>query len=214
MLWIVAAPGPSLTPELAEQTHGYNVVAVNDSYRLLPHATVLYAADADWWRVHGGVPNFHGEKLTTWGKDTKSVASQFRLNAIESARFEKGFSFKPGLIHRGQNNSGFQAVNVALLRGANPVVMIGFDMHGTHFFGEHEPPLRRWDRQRQARNYARWIEGFNKAKDLLPPHIRIINATPGSALKCFPIMTLQEALNAENRRNEVEGINRAQHLSA
>ena len=88
--------------------------------------------------------------------------------------------------------------------------MIGFDMHGTHFFGEHESPLRSWDRQKQQQIFARWIEGFRIASERLPPDIRIINATPGSALTCFPIMTLQEALedNARHWQHEVEDIRR------
>lgn len=215
MLWIVAAPGPSLTDEVAQRTKGYKIIAVNDAYRLLPWADVLYAADAGWWRVHNGCPHFRGEKLTTWGRDAVAkdmeIISRFHLSVIESTRFERGFSFKPGMIYRGQSNSGFQAVNVALLRGGNPIILIGFDMHGTHFFGEHETPLRSWDRQKQARVFARWIDGFKFAAEHLPPDIRIVNATPGSALDCFPIMSLQEALNAENGQHEMEDFRRAAH---
>lgn len=214
MLWIVAAPGPSLTPELAEQTRGHRVIAVNDAYRLLPWADVLYAADADWWRARNGCREFAGERLTTFGRDSERTIAQFGLTSIQNQRFVKGFSLSPGVIYRGQSNSGFQAVNVALLRDGNPVVLIGFDMHGTHFFGQHEAPLRSWDRQKQESIFARWIEGFRLASDLLPPHIRIINATPGSALTCFPIMTLDEALNARHRQHAMEDLGGEAHRYA
>jgi hypothetical protein len=74
--------------------------------------------------------------------------------------------------------------------GGNPIVLLGFDMHGTHFFGAHEPPLR------NKLNRQRWVEIFAVAAKMLPPDIKIINATPGSLLKCFPEMDIKEALYA------------------
>jgi hypothetical protein len=43
---------------------------------------------------------------------------------------------------------------------------------------------------------SRWIRNFERAAKLLPEGIRIINATPDSALTCFPTMPLEEALDA------------------
>src|SRR6185503_19111154 len=59
---IVAATGPSLTADVAEQCRGHRVLAVNDAYRRIPFAEALYAGDADWWEVHAGCPDFAGEK--------------------------------------------------------------------------------------------------------------------------------------------------------
>lgn len=190
MLWIVAAPGPSLTPEIAEQCSGHNTIAVNDAYRLLPRARCLYGADQEWWKERNGVPEFEGERWTVRAKgvDNEDAIRRYGLSAVQGSRGE-GFNFLPGRVHLGRNG-GFQAVNLALCFGGNPVIMTGFDMTGTHFFGEHKSPLR------QKTYYRGWIDMFNRAAKILPPDIRIINATPNSALKCFPIMTLEEALNA------------------
>jgi hypothetical protein len=190
MLWIVAAPGPSLTPGIAQACDGFNVIAVNDAYQLFPRARCLYGSDQEWWKARKGVPEFEGEKWTLRLKhyDNENCICRYGLKTVQASRGE-GFDFRPGRIHLGRNG-GFQAVNLALCFGAKRVIMTGFDMTGTHFFGEHKYPLR------QKAYYRGWIEMFDRAAKLLPAGITIINATPGSALTCFPMMTIQEALNA------------------
>ena len=195
--WIVAGTGPSLTAEVAAQCAGHEVVAVNDAYRLFPWARMLYAADAEWWKLHDGVPGFAGEKWITINENCYAlnvpVAQKYRLRMIPSKRRAPGFSFEPGVIHLG-SNSGFQAVNLALLKGATTVVLVGFDMKGSHFFGDHPRMPRREPHNGKA--FPRFLQHFAKAAALLPPGIRIINATPCSAMTCFPMMSLEEALNA------------------
>ncbi len=193
--WIVAATGPSLTPEVAEQCKGHNVIAVNDAYRLLPFARALYAADSGWWKLHKGCPGFAGDKWTTCGRDLEAwPAKDYGIQLIGSPKGAEGFSFTPGVIHRGAN-SGFQAVNLALVvYGATSIVLVGFDMHGSHFFGEHPPMPRRSRGSSSGKAYARFMRNFSRAAELLPSDRKIINATPGSAMTCFPMMPLEEAL--------------------
>ena len=196
---IVAGAGPSLTPEVAAACAGLPVIAVNDAYRLFPGARALYACDADWWRVHDGCPDFAGEKWSSHTVDPNGhhndklesgVARQYGLRLIEG-RDGDGFSFEPNVIHYG-SNSGFQAVNLALQFGARRVVLVGFDMRlvdgARHFFGDHPEPLR------NGGAYTNFIRAFRSAAATLPDNVEIINATPGSALKCFPMMELREAL--------------------
>lgn len=192
---IVAASGPSLTPEVADICRGERVVVVNDAYRLLPWAFVLYACDTAWWDYHKGCPDFAGEKWTSHSLSPKNdktmVADRLGLRVIEG-RGNAGFSRDPQHINYG-GNSGFQAVNLALLWGYDPVILVGFDMQPvggkTHFFGDHKAPLR------QAGLWPTWIGNFNKAAEMLwHPRPTILNATPDSALKCFPMVDLAEAL--------------------
>lgn len=192
MLWIVAATGPSLSSEVAERCKGYNVVAVNDAYKLFPFARMLYAADDEWWKLHKGCPEFTGEKWSTCHDLYKNSAAElYGLRLIPSVRRAQGFSFVPGIIHLG-GNSGFQAVNLALQKGATIVVLVGFDMQGSHFFGDHPPMGRRMPSN--GKGFIRWRKHFGIAADMLPADRKIINATPDSALTCFPKMTLEEAL--------------------
>lgn len=194
----VAASGPSLTEEVFAALGGELVLAVNDAYRLLPHAAVLYACDAAWWDLHKGVPNFTGERWTSHGlapkNDKRHIAGKYQLHVIAGLE-QPGFSRKSSVIHYG-NNSGFQAVNLAILFGADPIILVGFDMREIngkrHFFGNHKAPLG----ERMA--FSVWIGNFAKAAKMLGPTPRIINATPGSALTCFPRMSLAEVLRHDD----------------
>jgi hypothetical protein len=194
-LVIVAAPGPSLTPEVAEACRGQNVVVVQDAYRLLPWADVLYGCDVAWWRERKGAPEFEGERWSSHhvgrgvGNDKSSIGPQYGLRLVEG-RDKPGFSFDPACIHYGKN-SGFQAVNFTLLTGPSRVVLVGFDMQGTHFFGPHRRPLR------QTPDYRNFIRVFAQAAEKMRPGIEIVNATPGSALTCFPCVLLEQAMTVE-----------------
>ena len=195
---IVAATGPSLTEEVAEICNGYNVVAVNDAYKLIPFAPVLYACDAAWWRHHKTCPGFTGEKWSTHddrGNKKIDVAEAYGVHLVQG-RKGGGFSTNPAFIHYG-SNSGFQATNLAILFGATRIVLVGFDMRSVggrqHFFGTHPTPLR------QASSYSVFVRAFNEASHNMPPGVQIINATPDSALKCFPFVPLQEALYGLDR---------------
>ena len=198
---VVAATGPSLTPEVAALCRSEIVIAVNDAYRLMPWAAVLYACDAGWWQYHRGCPEFVGERWTSHSvlpnNDKSRIADRFGMHVVTGA-MKAGFSTKPDLLHYGRN-SGFQAVNLALLMGGNPVVMVGFDMRAsavpataadpvvrreTHFFGEHPKEIRK------RTPFSRFIEAFDEAARGLAPDARIYNATPGSALRCFPMVNL------------------------
>jgi len=188
---IVAATGPSLSQAVAWQCFGIKTIAVNDAYTLFPWANILYACDAAWWDVHHGVTFFAGEKWSSHdpnGNDKRKAAAQYDLRIIRG-QDQEGFSVNPSIIHYG-GNSGFQAINLAILLGAKEILLVGFDMQATtkrHFFGDHPPQLM------NAANYQQFIAHFDRAATQLPPGVRIVNCTPGSALRCFPMLSLEEA---------------------
>ena len=194
---VVAAPGPSLIP-----VRGFNTITVNDAWRMLPWADVLYAVDNRWWRTHKGCPEFQGEKWSTHtpGKDSpnnkEKMAADYGIKCTLGNRIEKGegFSFDPTTLAYG-DNSGFQAVNLALLFGCTTIVLIGFDMRAPggkfHFFGDHPPGIG----QSSSPPYHRWLEFFEGAVSSVPDDVRIINATPDSALRCFEMMDPTHALS-------------------
>lgn len=198
---IVAASGPSLSPETAEAVvaSGLPVLAVNDAYKRLPSADILYACDATWWRERAGAREFVGERWSSIGRpgrfrhNDKSKEQRTHGLRLVFGEDRPGFSFDPSQIHYG-SNSGFQGVNMALLLGAATVILVGFDMRGSHFFGAHKQPLR------NTGSYVNFIRAFETAAKALPSNRRIINATQGSALGCFPRMTLDDALAQVSRR--------------
>lgn len=196
---IVAATGPSLTREVAEQCRGHRVIAVNDAYRLLPFADVLYACDEKWWNLHKGCPSFAGEKWSSHSvadNPKLECAKRWGLNLV-AGRAEEFFSTDPALIHYG-SSSGYQGINFAIHRLAGArrrIVLVGFDMRTPmllgqkrHFFGDHPNPLSNVSR------FEDFIPNMQRAAANLPEGLQIINATPDSALTCFPKMDLADAL--------------------
>lgn len=158
---------------------------------MIPWADVMYGCDAHWWRHHKGT-EFKGEKWATHempDHDNTQAHEQFGVHLI-AGKDAQGFSFDPSVIHYGQN-SGFQAVNLALHFGARHIILVGFDMRRVddkaHFFGDHPAGLN------STPTYVDFINAFTNAK--LPSGVRVINATPNSALKCFPMMSFDEAVN-------------------
>lgn len=187
------------------------MIAVNDAWRLLPGAEILYACDTAWWNAHRGAPGFKGERWSSHGaaarvrhNDKTLPAERYGLKLIEG-RDGEGFNLDGDCIHYG-GNSGFQAVNLALLFGARIVILVGFDMGSTdgkrHFFGDHPGGLR------NTASFAGFIRHFDKAAKLLPSGLQIINATTHTALTCFPRMKLDDALSL------ADGGFRAGHLAA
>lgn len=184
-----------MTEDDAELCRGHRVLAVNDAYRLFPWAEVLYGCDARWWSTVQGASECTGEKWISTDRNrwqsVDSVAYQFGLKVIQG-RGLPFFSTDPRFIHYGYN-SGYQAINLALLFGAAPLVLVGFDYRKvegrSHFFGDHQKPLA------NTTNFAIWLECLDVASKKLPPYIQIINCTPDSAIESFPRGNLKEVLD-------------------
>lgn len=191
------ASGPSLTRADAAHARARcgRVLVVNDAWRLCPDADALYACDGQWWRHHEGVPDFAGEK---WTQD-QGAAAALGLRWVKcDTETGVGLSSDPRLVRSGStgggNNGGHQAFNMAVLRGAARIVLLGFDMKlgagaKRHFFGDHPGPLNR------DSNYAAMIEGFRPAAaDAAALGVEVVNCTPGSGLDAFPRVPLEEVL--------------------
>lgn len=187
---VVAASGPSLCQKDVDAAKGLPLIVVNDAYRLAPWADVLYACDERWWEAKA--PEFGGECWSSTddnpdGTNHKddALVDRFRLNLVRG-KPGIGYSTDPRHIHYG-DNSGHQAVNLAILFGATRILLLGFDMKGkAHFFGDHPT---NWPGPGDYRVYA------DKFK--APPEgVEIINCTPGSAIKAYPFATIGECIRS------------------
>lgn len=174
-----------MTPEDVDFCRGKaRVYAVKESYHLAPWADVLYAADADWWARLKGVPDFKGEKWTV----SPDAAKYYGLNHIEY-RVELPWSNQQGLLATG-GNSGFQALNLAVLQGASEVILLGYDMG---FAGDK----KHWwtgqiKREFRDSNYNSWIKRFHLAVPHIP--VPVWNCTRGGYLHAFPRRELKDVL--------------------
>lgn len=139
--------------------------------------------DIKWWEHH--------HKRVTAEKWTVNplAAKRFKLNLCPSEH-GGGLSRKPGIIRAG-TNSGFQAIGMAILWGAEKIILLGYDMQltdgQTHWHGDHkETGNPRADR------FKAWIHQLALLAKQGPPPI--YNATRQTALDCFPTIELAEAL--------------------
>lgn len=156
-----------------------------------PWADVLYGADAAWWRKAQGGAGFEGLKVAL-------QENEFRAVKVLHHDHAPGLSFDPGTLHTG-SNSGYQAINLAVLLGAKRIVLAGYDMKPApdgklHWHGSHRPEdgLRNPE---PSRSFANWIAAFETMMpDLAKAGVDVINATPGSALTCFPMAELEDVI--------------------
>lgn len=175
----------------ARQGDGLEIIAINDSWRLAPSASVLYGADAVWWRERGGVPDFRGLKIVG---EPRGVAGFPEIAGIEVMRGQQSLETRrAGSVGFG-GNSGFHAVNLAVQWGARRIVLVGFDYSlakGVHWHGRHtgrlsnptELIVRKWRQRLDA-----------TAPDLARLGIEVINTSASSALTAFPYRPLSEAI--------------------
>jgi len=178
---------------MARWFEGWRIVAVQDSYKLMPFADAMYGCDPKWWDIHKDCAGFPGEKWSTHqDDDANHKLKQADAYGIRLVKGENGdeFSFQPDRIYYGAN-SGFQSINLAILKGCKQIVLVGFDMRTVkgvrHFFGHHPKGLQ------NTIDYEGFVPHFARASKLLRG-VQIVNATPDSALNCFPMIPLEDCL--------------------
>lgn len=171
---VCIASGPSLTPEDCElvRKSGHLVVVTNTTFRLCPWADVLYGFDARWWKQYEEeLKDFRGEKLSASGVSENYGAHKQAI---------------------GYRNSGVCAIALAMVRGASKVVMLGYDVgfwEGRKHWHEDYPDLP------NAHTIAEWPSQFaHLAKQARLRGVEIVNASRRTALGCFPLVPLEEAL--------------------
>lgn len=195
---IIAATGESLTKHVAGicMESGRPIIAIKQACLRLPTADVLYACDEHHWEKYQGYPDFRGERWSTHGSpshDNKmGIAAKYGLRLVRGTHGPPGttcktFSTDPRVIHYG-NSAGFQALGFAVhwLRKPGRIVLVGLDMRGGYFFGDHP-------RGKQMARFNDYLPFFNEVAKQLPEGVEIVLGTP-SALTCFPEMSLSEAL--------------------
>ena len=171
MQWILLAPGPSMSQALADSVRGHRVIAINNCFELAPWADALAANDLSWWRKHPEAKQFAGAKYSA--NRIGDGVEQVRSPLVTSC-----------------SNSGVLALEVAKRQGATRILLLGFDMHGTHYFGKYTngctntQPRRRLVHQQQFSRWARANKG-----------IEVLNCTEGSALKGFPMARLDDYIH-------------------
>lgn len=167
MRFAVIATGPSLTQAQCDAVRHLRTIAVSDAYLLAPWAEALVSADAAWWRHKQ--PVYEGRRFSALGS--------FHTEQIEG--FASG------------GNSGVLGIRAARFLGATEIVLLGFDGHGSHFFGDHKPPLKNTSEMRYKAHHEQHRQEAHACKWA---KVQVWNCTPGTAIKWYPMARLEDVL--------------------
>lgn len=161
----VLCTGPSLSQAIADSVRHLRVIAVNGAYVLAPWAEALAANDVRWWSRYPEAKRFAGRKF-----------SASRIRGVEQMT-----SVSTSLC------SGVLGLEAAKRMGATRIYLFGVDGRGSHFFGTYTNGLTNSSPKQFAKHAAQFKHWgrVNRA-------VEVINATPGSALRCFPFGSIEE----------------------
>lgn len=189
---VVIASGESATASPIESLKGKaRTLVINNCFELAPWGDVLYAADGKWWDAYPKAREFAGLKVT----QDAAAAKRYGLYRVHIFSEVNPASHRiaieaPGVLGHG-GNSGFQGLNLAVQFGARRILLIGFDLKGSHWHANHPEPMLNPRPQRLDKWRSRLDEQAPVFRQL---GVDVINCSGVSALNRYRKMSLEEAL--------------------
>jgi hypothetical protein len=183
----VLGNGPSLSAAGVADLDPRYVVAVNQSAELCQDAAVLFSRDSQWCQDHKALIASVRCLLKVTTK--RDAAKENDMLLVRTERRESFPSVGHDVIRYGIS-SGHMAVSLAIAMGAKELVLYGFD-------GRIVGGRSHWhDRysERRLEVYASFVKawlGWNAAAKAVG--VRIVNATPGSAVAEFDFLEMAVA---------------------
>lgn len=171
--YAVIASGQSLTDIDCEKVRNAKIDGIIDGVISVSNvgidryvdASALVSHDFSWWDAHPEAQGFKGRKFSKNG----------------SNRTEP---YDPKITGC---NSGLMAMMIARdIYGAKKLALLGFDMHGTHYFGKHTRKKLINTDDRRFKVHIDQFNGFTGCE--------VYNCSPGSRLNKFPKICLEDIL--------------------
>ncbi len=194
---VVIGGGPSLTSEDVQLCRGKaRVIAVKEALELAPWADVLYACDEHWWRFHTGMPSFTGLKfgLEPAPMYLKQYEQWPDVQLLRNTGMD-GLELDPSGLKTGQN-SGYQAIGLAVHLGVSRVVLLGFDMwtagDGRQNWFQGHAGRRPYHHPTPYPVFHHFFQTI--AEPLKATGVEVINCSRTSLLRVFPMRPLEEVL--------------------
>lgn len=191
----VVGGGPSLRNLDPEKLRDRRVIAVNNAgLDLVPWADVLIWSDPRWFRWNEDRLHLHGGPIKIARNAVNIEHGRFR---IRNMRRDTGpsLSLRPDTLAGYDTGAG--AVNLAFLMGARDIVLLGFDMS--------DPPPDRWREGNYHGDHQIAPPPMQRTENFVPSHermalaldehgVKVRNATPGSALRAYEMVDLDDVL--------------------
>lgn len=205
--------GPSFSVEQCERIQdwrmsgGCKVIVVNNAYERCVWADAHYFADHRWYRWHKDKPlfaQFRGERYSI--ENANSEIPDERIKVLKNLSVVGGtmgrLSTDPTGLYTGSGNGGYQAIELAVLKGAVCVVLIGYDLkpnaEGAHHWHDEYPVAM------DGGIYRFWREEYGRmAPTAREMGIEILNASADTALEHFPRVSL-ESLVADSHATALQ----------
>lgn len=202
----IVGGGPSLENFDLTGLAGRRVIAVNNAFKLLPEADIIFFADTRWWRWYGAeIPLDYKGRIVSVCK----MADKFRDPRI--LRMGRDYRFdvrtkNPNPVFLSDDptalsgpDSGYMAINLAYLFGATRIVLLGFDMGFSdgkaHWHEDHQVPT-------PESNYSKlFLPTYPALIEALQARgVEVMRCTP-SKLDCVPEFPLDQVLALPYRQN-------------
>lgn len=181
--------GPSLKGyDIRDLREHGRVVAINDSVRYI-ESDVLFSADANFVRrSYELIQNYEGEEVVLAVTDVvKPVPLPHKtpITCVERACGIGWSASRAYLYMRG--NSGYSALNLAFVKKAKRIYLLGYDMSlGTHQqWHSSERELGLPKRIKNPNYYKGWADNFKLVLSHTPPGTEVVNLNSESAVSFF-----------------------------
>ena len=199
----IVGGGPSIMDTDLTPIHDKPVIGVNNAFELGDWVDVIFFGDKGWWSHHGEKALTHHAMVVTNIPSMDFVAAEGIKLLGRTNRL--GIHWKTRKQVCWNKNGGACAINLALHFGASRIVLLGFDMkaspHGKNGGHNWHDFHSNYKKPRKDIYDVRFIPVFDFIKEDLEKmqretgrRIEVLNATPGSALKAFPMVKLEETL--------------------
>lgn len=153
----------------------------------------MYGCDWRWWRQNNGVPEFKGLKLS---QDGDACIRYPRIHKVTlDKNTDRLLLDRPGVVASG-SHGGCQVLNLVLQFASRFIVLVGYDMAfapdgAAHWHGDHPRGLG----NPRAGTLETWRKHLDAQAGWMQKHgVTLINASAQSALRAYPKMTLDAAL--------------------
>lgn len=188
----IVGGGPSLTNFDWSRLDGELTIGVNRAFEMFD-PTIIFSMDACFWNyieagdygpaVRERFQNYD-KGFKVWLSDKPQVFTPDIFIVNRLGNFHWGESLANGI--GGGGNSGYGALNLACLLGADPIYLLGYDMRGGADGNQAWWHSGHRKTQYPPKVYPKFVEAYKRAlPSIRAMGKRIINLSPNSALRCF-----------------------------
>lgn len=191
---------PSVYSPYMSAIHGKHVIGINSAFLIGNWIDIVFFGDRGWFfNNRKELADFPGIKVTCHGTLNKTEYHKEKIKFVGKDRnHSKGITPRHNMVSWNMN-SGAAAISLAVHLGVKRIILLGFDMSLDEEMRQHWHSLygtagARADPVRLP--FHRHLRGFPVIeKDAKKMGVKIINASPRSAIMCFDKRSVKDILS-------------------